>query len=243
MPKKLSGLERRNVILDEASRIFAFKGLHGATTKEIAKASGISEPVLYQHFKSKEEIYTTLETLCGHQTAYFKRVIQDRGLGIDSLITITYLLVRVISFCKEPGTKSKPAESGSAEILLRLMGYSFLEDGTFARTLVENCIGAFFDQWLESYKRSLDEGLLNVDKADSVALWLAYESIIGMGLFVLPTRRLVDRIKDPNEAAKAATLFVLRGIGVKESVIRQKVHWPELRKVHIKAMEEASHAF
>lgn len=235
----MAGHERRAVILDEASRLFAFNGLHGVTTKQIAKASGISEPILYQHFKSKEDIYATLETMCSQQTAYFKTIIKDKGTGIDTLILITYLLVRVISFSKEPGIKSKPRESKPAEILLRLMGYSFLEDGRFAQSLVDNCIGAFFDQWHESYKKCLAEGYLNVDKADSVSLWLAYEAIIGFGLFVLPTQRLIEKIKDSDEAAKAATLFALRGMAVKETVLRQKISWPELKKVYVAALDAA----
>jgi AcrR family transcriptional regulator len=239
MAKRLSAPERRNLILDEASRLFAFRGLHGTTTKEIAKAAGISEPILYQHFKSKDEIYSELELICSQQTAYFKKVVQELGLGVDSLITITYLLIRVISYSKEPASKSKAKECAPSEILLRLMGYSFLEDGRFARSLVENCIGAFFHQWSECYKLAQKDGYLNIEKADSTNLWLAYESIIGFGMFILPPQLLVDRINKTDEASKAATLFVLRGMGVKESVLEKFVDWQELRKIYANALKLA----
>jgi AcrR family transcriptional regulator len=234
--KRLAAAERRLQILDEASRLFASQGLHGTTTKEIAKAAGVSEPVLYQHFKSKDDIYHELEMLCSQQTAYFKKAIQDLGDGIDTVIVITYLLIRVISFSKDPGVATKPREYGSAEILLRLMGYSFLSDGHFARSLVENCIGAFFDQWAASYKAALHDRCLNVEKVDETSLWMAYEALIGMGMFVLPASRMVDRVKDTDEASKAATLFVLRGIGVKESIIEKRVNWASLRRMYQEAI-------
>lgn len=237
MSKRLTGAERRSIILDQAGRLFAFKGLHGTTTREIAKAAGVSEPILYQHFKSKEEIYETLEMMCRTQTAYFKQVVRDIGTGIDSLIVITYLLSRVISFCKMPGVETKPQEYGTSEILLRLAGYSFLEDGRFAKALVENCIGAFFEQWHDSYKTAFNEGLLDVEKAEELSLWFAYQSLIGMGMYVLPGQRLIAKIKDQDEASKSATLFLLRAIGVKESVIKQKVDWAVLRKYYQRAGE------
>ena len=239
MAKRLTGAERRLRILDAASLLFAFRGLHGTTTKEIARAAGISEPVLYQHFENKEAIYATLEIMCSQQTAYFKQVVRDLGPGTESLFAITYLLVRIISFSKEPGTASRPSACSGAEILLRLMGYSFLEDGRFALTLVENCIGAFFDQWHESYRRALKEGCLTVHKADAVPLWLAYETVIGAGLFTLPAQKLIAKMGGPEEGAKAATLFILRGIGVKESVLEKKLDWVEMKKLYAKAKQAA----
>lgn len=236
MTKRLSAANRRMQILDEASRLFAFKGLHGTTTKDIAKAAGVSEPVLYQHFNSKEEIYQTLERMCQTQTAYFKQIIKDRGEGLEVLVTITYLLIRIISFSKAPGEKSNRKSASTSEILLRLMGYSFLEDGRFARALVENCIGSFFEQWKSSYRITMKKGHLQIEELDETSLWLAYESLIGIGLFTLPAQRLVDRIEDPEVATRAATLFILRGLGLKEKVLQKVIHWPSLRKSFGEAM-------
>lgn len=239
MTKRLTGVQRRAIILEEASRLFAFKGLQGATTREIAKAAGISEPILYQHFKSKEEIYDSLELLCLEQVDALKNVVKRLDTGTDSLIMLTYLLIRAISFCKEPGQKAKPKESGPSEILLRLMGYSFLEEGRFARVLVDNCIGAIFDHWHACYRKALVAGDLNVTKADPTQLWIAYESMIGMGLFVLPGRQLIDKVKDSESGAKSATTFLLRAIGVKESVIL-KIKWSDLRKAYFKSVDVAA---
>ena len=44
---------RRNQILDAAARVFAEKGFHLATTKDIAKQAGISEGTIYNYFDNK----------------------------------------------------------------------------------------------------------------------------------------------------------------------------------------------
>jgi AcrR family transcriptional regulator len=44
---------RRNQILDAAAVVFAEKGFHQATTKQIAKAAGVSEGTIYNYFDNK----------------------------------------------------------------------------------------------------------------------------------------------------------------------------------------------
>jgi AcrR family transcriptional regulator len=38
-------------------RLFAASGYHGVTTADIARESGVSEPILYRHFASKRDLY------------------------------------------------------------------------------------------------------------------------------------------------------------------------------------------
>ncbi len=47
---------RRQQIIDGAIKVFTGKGFHNATTKEIAKAAGITEGTLYNYVQSKEDI-------------------------------------------------------------------------------------------------------------------------------------------------------------------------------------------
>jgi AcrR family transcriptional regulator len=55
--KRLSKDERRQAVLDTACRVFSRSSYRGATTAEIAREAGISEPILYRHFGSKRELY------------------------------------------------------------------------------------------------------------------------------------------------------------------------------------------
>jgi AcrR family transcriptional regulator len=51
---------RRAAILAEAEKIFSARGYHNVTVAEIANASGFSTGALYQFFKSKEDLYTSM---------------------------------------------------------------------------------------------------------------------------------------------------------------------------------------
>ena len=44
-------------MLDTACRVFFEKSYRGATTAEIAREAGITEPILYRHFGSKRDLY------------------------------------------------------------------------------------------------------------------------------------------------------------------------------------------
>jgi AcrR family transcriptional regulator len=57
MTARLSAPERRQAVLDTACRIFSEGSYRGTTTAEIARESGVSEPILYRHFASKRELY------------------------------------------------------------------------------------------------------------------------------------------------------------------------------------------
>jgi AcrR family transcriptional regulator len=50
----------RERILREASRLFAKKGFHGTSTREIAEAVDIRQPSLFHHFPSKRDIMSEL---------------------------------------------------------------------------------------------------------------------------------------------------------------------------------------
>ncbi|MBW2493378.1 MAG: helix-turn-helix transcriptional regulator [Deltaproteobacteria bacterium] len=50
----------RELILREASRLFAARGYLGTSTREIAAAVGIQQPSLYNHFASKQAIAEAL---------------------------------------------------------------------------------------------------------------------------------------------------------------------------------------
>jgi AcrR family transcriptional regulator len=57
MSSRLSGPERRRAVVETACRVFAKGSYHGSTTAQIARETGVSEPVLYRHFASKRELY------------------------------------------------------------------------------------------------------------------------------------------------------------------------------------------
>jgi AcrR family transcriptional regulator len=60
MRQRLPGEERRRLIIDAATELFSKHGLKGTTTREVAKAVGISEATIFKHFATKEELYTAI---------------------------------------------------------------------------------------------------------------------------------------------------------------------------------------
>src|SRR6185295_10194647 len=57
-------------ILRVAMRLFSQRGFRGTTTKEIAKAAGVSEAMVFRHFATKEELYSAIldHKACHHET-------------------------------------------------------------------------------------------------------------------------------------------------------------------------------
>lgn len=57
---RLSAPARRELIVAAATELFAERGYRGASIEEIARRSGVTPPVVYDHFSSKRELYRDL---------------------------------------------------------------------------------------------------------------------------------------------------------------------------------------
>jgi TetR/AcrR family transcriptional regulator len=55
--ERLPASERRAAVIDTAGRVFSRCSYRGATTAEIAREAGVTEPILYRHFESKQALY------------------------------------------------------------------------------------------------------------------------------------------------------------------------------------------
>lgn len=65
---RLPAAQRREQLLDVAESLFAQQGYAGATTSQIAKAAGVTEPIIYRHFKSKRDLFVALIERTGKRT-------------------------------------------------------------------------------------------------------------------------------------------------------------------------------
>jgi AcrR family transcriptional regulator len=54
---RMAAAERRLHLIETAIRLFTDGSYRGTTTAEIARAAGVSEPILYRHFDSKRALY------------------------------------------------------------------------------------------------------------------------------------------------------------------------------------------
>jgi AcrR family transcriptional regulator len=96
MAERLTGEERRRVIVEAAVALFSQKGFRGTTTKEIAETAGCSEATIFKHFATKNELYSAIleaksridETLAKAAQAAASKddVGVFRAVGLESLI-------------------------------------------------------------------------------------------------------------------------------------------------------------
>jgi len=57
---RMRGEQRRALILEQAKKLFARRGYAEASIGALARASGVTEPILYKHFGSKKKLYQTM---------------------------------------------------------------------------------------------------------------------------------------------------------------------------------------
>ncbi|NPA41833.1 MAG: TetR/AcrR family transcriptional regulator [Aquificae bacterium] len=60
-------VKTRDLILEEALKLFSEKGIKETTIRDIAKAVGITEGAIYRHFESKDQIVYELFEKYSHQ--------------------------------------------------------------------------------------------------------------------------------------------------------------------------------
>src|SRR5436305_5060447 len=56
-PERMRKAERKRQLLAQAKQLFVTLGYQHTTTEKIARAAGVSEPVLYRHFESKKALF------------------------------------------------------------------------------------------------------------------------------------------------------------------------------------------
>ncbi len=97
----MNGLEpsARQRLLDTATELFAEKGYAGTSVREIVDRAGVSKPVLYYYFKSKEGLfYAILEWAADLQQALLNEIFATSGTVLDRFI---YFYRRVLEGIEE----------------------------------------------------------------------------------------------------------------------------------------------
>ncbi|MBI5202505.1 MAG: TetR/AcrR family transcriptional regulator [Elusimicrobia bacterium] len=70
MPETLAAVDNRQRILDAAAELFGRQGFHGTSTRDIAKSAGVSLGNIYNHFRTKDELF--VELLERYREEYFR---------------------------------------------------------------------------------------------------------------------------------------------------------------------------
>lgn len=89
--KRLSSDQRRQEFISKAIRLFAEEGFE-SSTRELARRLGVTQPLLYRYFPSKQDLITEV-----YETVYLRRwrpeweaMIADRSLPIEERLCQFY---------------------------------------------------------------------------------------------------------------------------------------------------------
>jgi AcrR family transcriptional regulator len=81
MSTRLPAAARREQLLAVALEVFARQGFHGTSMNDVAEAAGVTKPVLYQHFRSKRQLYLALLEDVGQR---LRQTIEKAGADAGS---------------------------------------------------------------------------------------------------------------------------------------------------------------
>ena len=100
--KRLPRAERRRLLLDAAGRVFAERGYEAAGVDSIARAAGVTVPVVYDHFSSKADLYAELVRVhyAGLREVWFRHASTGNPVAawLDAAIDDWFAYVEVNPF-------------------------------------------------------------------------------------------------------------------------------------------------
>ena len=192
---RMAAADRRRHLIETAIRLFTDGSYHGTTTAEIARAAGVSEPILYRHFASKRELYlAALEHVWARTRETWERALDDAPDACAAIEAIGKGHVSVRS-----------SKLQLAELWVQALGEAS-EDGELKRHL-RGHMREVHDFVADLVRRGQAQGAIAAERdADSEAWIMLAGGILGM------VGRRVGLLDDEElQAIRAARLSWLRG--------------------------------
>lgn len=183
-------------IVEAAVHLFARRGYHGTSTREIARLAEVSENTLFRHFDHKEDLFWS--ALRSHTAALKPR--WDLIGGIEAGDTPEIVLPKILELLAE--TVSCRPE------LIRLIAVAFLELQGKAEALCRDLISPVFSDISRYLAASVEKG--EVVKVDPTLL---ATSLMAMVLIHPQLSKLTDvkssSLADSRDAVHAYSKFWL----------------------------------
>jgi AcrR family transcriptional regulator len=221
---KLSKEERREAIIRAVRRLFADKGFHGTTTRELAEAAGVSEALLFKHFPTKEALYSAILLACC--PAKDSPVVERLKALEPSASSLVILVHRIVARLVEGHGPDKEEQGIQHRLMLR----SLLEDGEFARFFLERA----FACWLTKVEECLQAAVAAGDAVASpvpprLAGWFTEHVAVTLMTRLRPATPVVDYGASRKQLVEPAVWFTLRGMGLTDAAIRRYYNPKALR--------------
>jgi AcrR family transcriptional regulator len=215
-PAKLTSEARRAAIIKAVRRVFADKGFHGTTTRELAEAAGVSEALLFKHFPNKEALYAAMHlSCCGEQKSEAMDRLQALDASASSLVVLVHLMV---THMLAPPTQRDDAENLQNRLLLR----SLTEDGEFARQFLQGMPSLWVGKVEECLKAAIAAGdAVNGAVGPRLRGWFGQHLGAMLMVHLLPAKPVVDYGVHRDKLIEQAVWFILRGMGLKDETIKR----------------------
>lgn len=163
MKTRMRGEERHAAIVRSAIHLFAEKGFRGTTTRELASALGVTEPVLYQHFGTKSDLYRAIIEAKAQQASERAHLLRRYAEAGDDRRFFTRLGEMILErYEKDPE-------------ITRLLLFISLEGHEMAGDFFERVFTDFYRVVLEYVRRRIAEGAFRRVDAE-----IAARALIGM---------------------------------------------------------------
>jgi AcrR family transcriptional regulator len=209
---RLTSKERRAAIIQAVRRLFAEKGFHGTTTRELAEAAKVSEALLFKHFPTKESLYEAMMLACKSESG---QNIFERIQALEPSTSTLVLLVH--------GLTTHLVDEGCGDAIQnRLVFRSLLEDGEFARFVLQQ-IGKY---WVTKVEECLQAARAAGDAVTTttppgLGAWLAHHLAVAVLQTHLPEPPAVNYGTKREQLVEQIVRFALRGMGLKEEAIQR----------------------
>src|SRR5579863_2410199 len=89
--------ERREAVLDAALEEFGERGYHGASTEDIARRAGISQPYVFRLFGTKKELFIAVAARCFRETLEMFQRSAEGLRGTEALDAIGKAYLRELT--------------------------------------------------------------------------------------------------------------------------------------------------
>ena len=205
---RMAGEDRRLQLLRVAMRLFSQRGFRGTTTKEIARAAGVSEAMVFRHFATKEDLYSAIldHKACAGGMTDPRELVAEAIQRKDDRAVFEGLANGMMSH-----------HQNDTEFL-RLLTHSALEGHQLADMFWETTVRVMYD-FLGSYirERQRDGAFREIDTA------IVVRAFAGMVIHHSLNNTLWDKTKrilniSNERAAKEFTNILLHGIAREASV-------------------------
>lgn len=125
--ERIPSSERREQILDAASRVFGERGYFGATTDQIAKTAGISQPYVVRMFGGKENLFLGVLSRCLDRllVAFTETLEQWKADGSPAEPPAGYAAAAGTS-AAPPGDLAAPTSAGGHGEIGRRLGLAYV---------------------------------------------------------------------------------------------------------------------